>query len=784
MTDDSTAASPGGWQPPGWPAVPGQRVSAHDRSHVSVAARDVLNLYASTPEPTDRAGRISVEPPFGRLDRPLRGRRHLVQEIIMAIPDDGSTPTPAVHVLHGLGGCGKSQVALEIARQARDAGRLVWWVPALGPAQISAAMREIAGRLGASAGELDLIWSGKARSPMDMVWELLDQSAQPWLLVFDNADDPALLAPADGQVVNGNGWLRPPASRRGSVIVTTREGNEETWGSWVVRHSVRTLSPDDAARVLIDIATPRAGSLAQARALGARLGGLPLALLGAGSYLKSASRGPALRGSTTIRTFDEYRVALDRRFATPFTADDDTELGEPLRLEELVRQAWELSLDLLTGRGMPYARQLLCLFACMAEAPIPYAALLAPDRLSRSSLFPELDGDQLSRAIDALGDLALLDRTVIDNVDEPTFAHALTLHPLVRHITRNFPEVRQHEPEYHLLIMDLLESTAVDLEPDDPECWHAWGVLAPQCGGPIVEYLSTGNSRPRAPQTTALALAVARRTARYLLAVSLPRQAAAFLDNCFDNIRDLDVDEVTRLALRHERARADLEQGRLPLAEQQLREIIEARVRLLGPENPNTLASRHKLARSIMEQGRWVEAERELRVILAGEQRVRGIDHPDTLVVRHSLSKALLSQGRIREAEEQLQAILRTRHHLGQPDHPETLAVRQSLARVLLARGKDARAREELRNILEVAARTGQGHRSEILAIREILAHALLSEGRDTEAADELRRLADDRRRVLGDAHPDTRRTLDELAMLRATTETDPGPARGPELRP
>ncbi|GAB2926366.1 tetratricopeptide repeat protein [Micromonospora polyrhachis] len=757
-----------------------QRIDAYDQSHVSVAARDVLNLYANAPAATERASRISVDPPFGRLDRPLRGRRHLVREIVP--PLDGTPVTaPAVHVLHGLGGCGKSQVALEIARQARDAGLLVWWVPAVGPAQISAAMREIAGRLGASAAELDLVWSGKARSPMDMVWDLLDQSDQPWLLVFDNADDPALLAPVDGQVVNGNGWLRAPTNRHGSVIVTTREGNEETWGRWIVRHPVRTLSDDDAARVLLDFATPRAGSLAQARALGARLGGLPLALRGAGSYLKSASRGPALRGSTAIRTFDEYRVALDRRFANPFVPSVGPDLGEPLRLEELVRQAWELSLDLLAGRGMPYARQLLCLLACLAEAPIPYAALLAPDRLARSPLFPKLDDDRLPQVLDALTDLGLIDRAMVDDVDEPDFAHALTLHPLVRHITRNFPEVIEREPEYHLLIMDLLAGAAADLDPDEPECWHRWGVLAPQCGGPIIDYLATGNSRPRAPETTALTLTVARRTARYLLAVSLPRQAAAFLDSCLDNVRELDVDEFTMLALRHERARADLEQGRLPAAERQLRKVIAARERLLGPEHTDTLASRHKLARSIMEQGRWVEAEQELWVILAGEQRARGVDHPDTLVVRHSLSKTLLSQGRIEEAEEQLQAILRTRQEFGQPDHPETLAVRQSLARVLLARGKDLRAREELRNILEVAARTGQGHRSEILTIREILAHALLSEGRDTEAADELGRLADDRRRVLGDAHPDTRRTLDELAMLRAPAGTVSDPARGDE---
>ncbi len=73
-------------------------------------------------------------------------------------------------------------------------------------------------------------------------------------------------------------------------------------------------------------------------------------------------------------------------------------------------------------------------------------------------------------------------------------------------------------------------------------------------------------------------------------------------------------------------------------AEQQLREVLAARLRVLGPDHRNTLATRHEIARMLDERGQYEQAEREYRDVLAAEMRILGPDHPDIRVTRDSLT--------------------------------------------------------------------------------------------------------------------------------------------------
>ncbi len=103
--------------------------------------------------------------------------------------------------LHGLGGVGKTQLALEYAYRHQTDYDLIWWVTAEPPAAIP-------GQLVALARRLGLPEQAEQAETIGALWDALRQRDR-WLLVFDNAEDPRDLRP----------WWPPDSGR---VLVTSR----------------------------------------------------------------------------------------------------------------------------------------------------------------------------------------------------------------------------------------------------------------------------------------------------------------------------------------------------------------------------------------------------------------------------------------------------------------------------------------------------------------------------------------------------------------------------------
>ncbi|URN09654.1 NB-ARC domain-containing protein [Actinomadura madurae] len=263
-----------------------------------------INRFSAPPSLDEAIGTIAV--PAGRRyeDAPLRGRDELIAELVEALSRPGSAER--VHLLHGLGGAGKSSVALEVACRVQEKGAGVWWIPASDAGRVTMGMLNLARRLRLSDAEI------AHRDVADLIWERLADRDTPWLLVFDNADDPAVLTIDDAPLPDGTGWLRPVATAAGMAIVTSRHGRVPDWGGWCRAHDVGMLTPAEGAQVLLDGTGSKAGSRADAESLSRRLGGLPLALRLAGSYLAQSQQMPRIFADPErARTFAEYRSALD-----------------------------------------------------------------------------------------------------------------------------------------------------------------------------------------------------------------------------------------------------------------------------------------------------------------------------------------------------------------------------------------------------------------------------------------------------------------------------------------
>lgn len=712
----------------------------------AAARPPVLVQTSSSPRLEPEAPRnFSIALPLK--DGTLHGRER--QFIVSSITAAGT----GVHILAGPGGSGKSRLAVEIARRAAERGRRTWWVRVN---QLSACMREVARELGIPDSQADEAWRGN-RSPTDLVWRALNASADPWLIVFDNADDPQRLAPQDGSVEEGTGWLRPTQDKHGLIVVTSRVRGPDVWGHWSQVHQVPLLNDTDGAAMLKEQAGTDAGTTEQARRLSEQLGGLPLALRTAAKYIQSVRESGVSLGTTDIRDFESYGKAWERRFSSP-AGTRGSGLDESLGLEKIVDEVYGISLNLLERRGLPQAAPLLKAFACLSVAPIPYRRLLGHQAPSLSPLWTDFSVDRRRAAIMGLQELGLIE------LDDRRDGFA-SLHPVVHAILRDDEDVQRRNTDYYGLDVRMLLDAVNGHDPDYPDSWQVWAPIPPHAIEMARAVLRPGGVTSDRSVIDA-ALELARLTARYLLVVGHLAPARDMLLPVINQCESFGfhADDREILGLRHELGRILLETEKIQEAEREFRAVAIARKALFSDLHHDTLASLHKLGRAILEQGRAPEAETILLKVVEDEKWVRGEEHADTLVVRHTLARAIRLQGRTEDAENHLREILAIRLRRWPSGTPETLHVRETLAYALMEQEKVDEAVSVIDAGLRDAAQPADAH--PVMRLRYCRAHASLLKGQIEEAKRSLIELLADQMRVLGDNHKEVQMTRDRLAQV------------------
>src|SRR6185437_2615336 len=374
-------------------------------------------------------------------------------------------------VIAGMGGLGKSTVALAAARMVRERGYRVWWVRAADSALLTSGMLEVLRELGAPESVTAPVREGVRTAP-ERAWEFLNRdhgAGRRWLLVFDGADNPAVLAGADADTpADGTGWLR--ADPAGMVIVTTRVRDPQVWGTRVTLRELKPLDDEAGAEVLRDLAPEVADPGGhEARELSRRLGGLPLALHLAGAYLGS----PFARWSS----FVGYRQALDG-VELPAALTDIEEQGADIH--STVQRTWDLSLDALAAEGRPQARPLLLVLSCFAPAtPIPAWLLQLPplaDLLAGPGHAGQDDGAErrgLRVGLQGLSRTGLID---ISATGSPAGVHAVTVHPVVAD-TNRIRLAASADAERRAVqetVVALFEAATAGLDPVRPGDWPTW----------------------------------------------------------------------------------------------------------------------------------------------------------------------------------------------------------------------------------------------------------------------------------------------------------------------
>jgi tetratricopeptide (TPR) repeat protein len=632
-----------------------------------------------------------------------------LRRLLAAEGESAVTQMSGVRAVHGLGGIGKSTLALHYAHTYRRTYTLVWWINAVSTEQIVTGLASLATRLCPH-------WAASTGGQERAAWALLWLQWHPgWLLVFDNVEDPADLRHYLGTLPDGH------------HLATSRTATG--WHTIAPTMALELLDPDAAVDLLCTLAfgpdnVPTPAQRQNAAALAADLGHLPLALEQAGAYLFETGTSPA-----------NYRQMLGQVMDTAAGGIDP---------ERTIARIWHHTLTAVERRN-PQAVTLLNAMAWMAPDNIPRTLLapLCPDPLALGQ---------------ALGSLYAYNM-IAYSADR----QSVNIHRLVQTVLRHQPTGSDGYPPGRQDAEHLIQHATPDknTDADIPQ----WEQLLPHV------ITVADSAPPRSPASTDTASAY-HAAAQYLYrqgrdAHSIPLRTAALAQ--YEQV--LGHTHPETLASRNDLAGAYESAGDLRRAIPLYETTLAQRERVLGDTHPDTLASRNNLAYTYQAAGNLERAIPLFETTLAQRERVLGDTHPRTLTSRNNLAAAYQAAGNLERAIPLFETVLAQRARVLGDAHSYTLASRNNLAAVYEVAGDLERAIPLFETTLAQRERVLGDTHPQTLASRNNLAAAYEAAGNLERAIRLFETTLAQRERVLGDTHPHTLTSRNNLTRVRRAAQ-------------
>ncbi len=655
------------------------------------------------------------------------GRSEILKRIESQLQQAGqATALSQPQAISGLGGIGKTQIAIEFAYRHRHEYQFVFWVLADTREALVSGYIAVAGLLNLPEkdAEAQEITIGAVRHWL--------QTHEVWLLILDNADELTIVR----EFI--------PAIFGGHILLTTRA---QSMGRLALRIEVETMDHDMGALFLLR----RAGKLSEnasldtaspvdqalARSISEELGGLPLALDQAGGYIEE-----------TQCNLQGYQMYYRTRRAQLLKRRGGLVADHP----ESVATTWSLSLEKVEQKN-PAAAELLRFCAFLHPDAIPEEILTSGAKHLGPVLQPVAsDSLLLNNAIAVLWSYSLISRDPKERT--------LTIHRLVQAVLKDAMNMATQWDWMQRVILAVSEAFPREV-----------GVFEwPQCERCLPHALICADFIEQGGLMLLEAASLLNATGKYLMGRGRYREAEPlFARAC--TIREWllgSEDPDTAKVLRNQSILYRI-LGKYKEAEQSCQRALTVFERQLGVSSTDTamsLAILGDLADLYKTQGKYLEAELLYQRALEIRERKLGTDHPDIAASLNDLAILYRTQGRNLEAELLYQRALEIRERQFGEMHPSTALSLNNLAVLYRQQGKYAKAELLYVRALEIYEKQlGEIHPSTARSLNN-LAQLYLDERRYSEAERLFSRSLIICEQVLGEEHLTTLQSMACLGSL------------------
>ena len=556
--------------------------------------------------------------------------------------------------LFGLGGVGKTQVAVEYVFKYRSKYHSIFWISAAILADLQTGFQEIAEKTKCVTGTVD---QKDAASTAKAVLRWLEQQTS-WLLVLDNLDEISIV----------NGYLPDIGNGNGHLLITTR--NRDPTGIPAEGLEVEVFDSDDAVDLLLLRATGTKESQPETHSVGAEivaeLGYLPLAIEHAAAFIRQSL--PDI--SKFLDIYSKSRKGFLEHVPKQNYA-----------YSRAVAATFLLSFDAAKTIN-PNAAELLTLFAFLN----PDGILIDFLEDGRNGLDEPLktlvgDGFGFRAALADLGQYSLIRQT---NADQ-----TISIHRLVQAVIRDNLDP-DRKTQFMKSAVSLFLSGFPDFEADKRELCRRYRA---QVDGPLQTLFELGTEN------------VAKISVRFALFLdadgkssaseSFEKIAVDIQTNIFGAEHPDTLTSMDNLALTYWRL------GRIEEAVDLQEEVLEKRRQILGVEHADTLTSMNNLSITYRDQGKTAEAVDLQEEVLEKRRQILGVEHPDTLTSMSNLSLTYRDQGKTAEAVDLQEEVLEKHRQILGVEHPDTLTLMSNLSLTYWVQGKTAEAVDLQEEVLE-----------------------------------------------------------------------------------